>query len=91
MRSFGTSSGPARDARIGIVPRVNHVTSALRIGEQSESRHHWCTTQWAEWHSCESLSFGLREASYWPKIGFRSNLIVPKFQNFPGGACPRPP
>ena len=57
----------------------------------SESRHHWCTTQWAEWHSCETLSFGLREALYWPKIGLRSNLIALKFQNFPGGACPQTP
>ena len=22
---------------------------------RSESRHHWCTTQWAEWHSCETV------------------------------------
>ena len=57
----------------------------------SESWHHWCTTKWAEWHSCETLLFGLREASYWPKIGLRSNLIAPKFQNFPGGACPQAP
>ena len=35
------------------------------------------------------LSFGLREASYWSKIGLRSNLVAPKFQNFPGGACPQ--
>ena len=57
----------------------------------SESRHHWCTTQWAEWYLCKTLSFGLREASYWPKSGLRSNLIAPKFQNFPGGACPQTP
>ena len=32
------SSSPARvRARIGILSRANHVTSALRIGEQSES------------------------------------------------------
>ena len=37
-----------------------------------------------------TLSFGLREASYWPKIGIRSNL-APKFKNFPGGACPQIP
>ena len=40
MRSFGTawiSSTQARGACIGIRSRVNHVTSVLRIGEQSES------------------------------------------------------
>ena len=57
----------------------------------SESWHHWCTTQWAEWHSWENLSFGQREASYWPKIGLRSNLIALKFQNFPGGICLQAP
>ena len=57
----------------------------------SESRHHWCLTQWAEWHSCETLLSGLREASYWSKNGLRSNLITPKFQNFSGGACPQAP
>ena len=37
MHSFGASSGPAGDARLSILSRVNQVTSALRIGEQSES------------------------------------------------------
>ena len=70
--------------------------SILTIGQLSficegwrfwpKSRHHWCTTQWGEWHSCETLSSGLREASYWPKNGLRSNLIAPKFQNLSGGA-----
>jgi len=32
-----------------------------------------------------------REASYWPKNGLRSNLIVSKFQNFNGGPCPQLP
>ena len=36
------SSSPARvRARIGILSRANHVTSALRIGEQSESLCHF--------------------------------------------------
>ena len=31
-------------------------------------------------HACKSLSSGLREASFWPKNGLRSNLIASKFQ-----------
>ena len=31
------------------------------------------------------MAFGLREESYWPKNGLRSNLIAPKFQ------CPQAP
>ena len=38
-------------------------------------------------HTYETLSSGLREASYWPKNGFRSNLIALKFQKHFGGAC----
>ena len=29
--------------------------------------------------------------AFWPKHGLRSNLRVPNFKDFPGGACPRPP
>ena len=36
-----------------------------------------------------SVVFAPRESSYCPKNGLRSNFIAPKFQNFPGGACPQ--
>ena len=42
-------------------------------------------------HACKSLSSGLREASFWPKNGLRSNFIASKFQKFSGGACPQTP
>ena len=29
--------------------------------------------------------------AFWPKHDFRSNLRVPNFKNFPGGACPQTP
>ena len=28
---------------------------------------------------------------FWPKHGLRSDLRVPNFKNFPGGACPQTP
>ena len=40
-------------------------------------------------HACKTLSSGLRETSFWPKNGLRSNLIASKFQKFSGGACPQ--
>ena len=49
-----------------------------------------CTMQWSESvdiPACETQLSGLREASYWPKNGFRSNLIASKFQKYYGGAC----
>ena len=42
-------------------------------------------------HVCKTLSSGLREASFWPKNGLRSNLIAFKFKKFSGGACPQTP
>ena len=30
-------------------------------------------------------------AAFWPKHDLRSNLRVPKFKNFLGGACPQTP
>ena len=60
----------------GVQIKRDRLSADKRTG--SESRHHWCTTQRAEWHSCETLSSGLREALYWPKNGLRSNLIPAK-------------
>ena len=42
-------------------------------------------------HACKTLLSGLREASFWPKNGLRSNLIDSKFQKFSGGHASRPP
>ena len=42
-------------------------------------------------HACKTLSSGLREASFWPKNGLRSNLIASKFQKFSGGGGGMPP
>ena len=44
-------------------------------------------------HACKTLSSGLREASFWPKNGLRSNLIASKFQkiSWGGGVCPQTP
>ena len=60
---------------------------ACEIREKSESQKQCCTTQWAERvdifiHVKLDLLSGLQEASYWPKSGLRSNLIVSKFQSF---------
>ena len=40
---------------------------------------------------CETLSYGLWEASYLPKNALRCNLIAFTFQNFPGDHAPGPP
>ena len=45
----------------------------------------------ADLHACKTLSSGLREASFWPNNGLRSNLIASKFQKFSGGHAPKPP
>ena len=38
-------------------------------------------------HACKTLSSGIREASFWPRNGLRTNLIASKFKTFPWGAC----
>ena len=58
-------------------PAKDVVSADKRTG--SKTQHQWCTTQWAKWHSYETLSSSLRESSYWPKNGLRSYLIAPKF------------
>ena len=34
---------------------------------------------------------GEKLVAFWPKHDLRSNLRVPNFKNFPGGACPQTP
>ena len=34
---------------------------------------------------------GVILVAFWPKHGLRSDLRVPNFKNFPGGACPQTP
>ena len=67
---------------------------ACEISKRSERRNQCCTTQWAERvdiHTCEALSSGLWEASYWPKIVSEAISKPLNSKNYLGGHVLRPP
>ena len=59
-----------------------------KISEQSESRNQCYMALRAERvdvHACKTQLCGLREASFWPRNGLRSNFIASKLQKFSVG------
>ena len=68
---------------------------ACEISKRSESRNQCYMAQRAERvdvHACKTQLSGLRESSFCPKNGLRSNLIASKFKKLSwGGMPPDPP
>ena len=43
------------------------------------------------WQLATETTGGEILVTFWPEHGLRSDLRVPNFKNFPGGACPQIP
>ena len=86
--------GSVSARRITYENSIDDVTATLDRGKLSLSLQ--CNmaqrAERVDVHACKTLSSGLREASFWPKNGLRSNLIDSEFQKiFWGGMPPDPP